>query len=91
MINPCSECIIHPMCKQYCDNLKQYLHKILTGDYYDKDNMMSVIAFWYREGIVELYDNDTQWRICKNRWNNEAREYTEGKRWVKTKEYILNE
>ncbi len=91
MINPCKQCIINPMCQQYCDDLKQYLNKVLTGEYFDRYNMMSVLAFWYREGIVELYSNDTQWRISKSRWSNEAREYTEGERWTKTKEYILDE
>ena len=69
MINPCSQCIVNPMCKKYCDELIKYI-EYKTPGIIIMASCAYIIPNWIRETILnpnikEVYINmrDTASRI----------------------------
>ena len=75
--NPCNQCIVSPICRSSCEELQKYLNKVLAGRFYDRDGMVEIISTWVRQGIAELYNNDTRWRIKTNSISKHMKENLE--------------
>jgi len=59
-VNPCSICVVGPICVQGCDLLQQHIRKNLTGWIGEADLISNLI----RRGVIVIDEDDKQWR-----WN----------------------
>ncbi len=63
MNNPCEECIVHPMCKNLCSELSEYLNIYLPNFPNHGEYTTSAVGKALRIGMIELCDNNNKgWR-----------------------------
>ncbi len=51
MNNPCEQCIISMMCKDYCERLEGYMHSFIPPHLYHDGNM-DILMYWMRISTV---------------------------------------
>ena len=66
MDNPCKKCIVKAICRDGCEDLLGYLTEKETRNdtwgYQGINGNYHVIAYAFRKGSIELYENDRKWK-----------------------------